>query len=95
MIEYDNRIIDMCYRKMTNILLNFDTKMTLSDVRKLKVDNIENCINDKFNDRIGALGFNTKTFLKNFKADCNIYMLQGDTITINSYLNFLETVKNK
>lgn len=87
-------LINLALKKQHDIILSFNTKISLNDVVLLKSDIIEKLADNNFYERLKKLGIaDTKSFLKKFKKDCNIYMLAEDSITVNSYLNFLEAIK--
>ena len=81
-------------KKTSNIILNLDTKISKNEAVLLEFDIIKNCADSKFYERLKKLGISdVEAFLKIFKADCELYMLDLDRITINSYLNFKEIIK--
>lgn len=87
-------LINLALKKQHDIILSFNTKISLNEVVLLKSDVIEKLADNSFYDRLKKLGFaDIKSFLKKFKEDCNLYMLEQDSINVNSYLNFLEAIK--
>lgn len=90
----DKLMYNLTLKKTSNIILSFDTKISKNEAVLLKSDTIKNCADSKFYERLKNLGIlDIQTFLKMFRADCELYMLDSDRISVNSYLNFLEVIK--